>query len=57
MMILLEFLVELICPFLRSLIRLQSWLVYEEVKQALFDMGPWKALGLDGYPTGFYQDA
>lgn len=40
MMILLEFLVELICPFLRSLIRLQSWLVYEEVKQALFDMGP-----------------
>jgi hypothetical protein len=27
----------------------------EEVKEALFDMGAWKAPGPDGYPAGFYQ--
>lgn len=27
----------------------------EEVKQALYDMDPWKSLGSDGYPVGFYQ--
>lgn len=27
----------------------------EEVKKALFDMGPWKSPGPDGYPAGFYQ--
>ncbi|PNX63728.1 ribonuclease H, partial [Trifolium pratense] len=27
----------------------------EEIKEALFDMGAWKAPGPDGYPAGFYQ--
>lgn len=25
------------------------------VRHAVFDMGHWKSLGQDGYPTGFYQ--
>jgi hypothetical protein len=27
----------------------------EEVHRAVFDMDPWKAPGLDGFPAGFYQ--
>lgn len=28
---------------------------YTEIKQALFQMDPWKALGPDGFPTSFFQ--
>lgn len=28
---------------------------YNEVKQTLFQMEPWKALGPDGLPGGFFQ--
>lgn len=27
----------------------------DEVKKVVFAMSPWKALGPDGYPAGFYQ--
>lgn len=26
-----------------------------EVREAIFSMNPWNALGLDGFPAGFYQ--
>lgn len=27
----------------------------EEIRRALFSMGPWKALGPDGFPVDFFQ--
>lgn len=34
---------------------LQAPLLDDEIKHAVFGMGPWKAPGPDGFPAGFYQ--
>lgn len=35
--------------------RILQFVTAEEIKQALFDMAPYKSPGPDGIPAGFYQ--
>lgn len=40
---------------LNDIQRMDAPISNEEIKEALFEMKPWKASGSDGLPTGFYQ--